>query len=129
MPGDAMRTLSALMAFALAVSASAAPCPIRNQWPTTEWPSRVEAVATARAGEIKALEDYAFTLTGTDRERLGLRTDSLLVIQNSEVIYEKYARGWDASKRHISWSVNKSITSALTGVAVAEGALSIDDSI
>ena len=118
------------LAFGLfAIGASANPCPTGVPWPTEQWPSPVAAVATQRAAQIKALEDYAFTLTGEDSDRLGLRTDSLLIIHRGELVYEKYARGWNSTQRHISWSVNKSVTSALTGVAVAEGALQIDDSI
>jgi CubicO group peptidase (beta-lactamase class C family) len=86
-------------------------------------------VATQRAAEIAALEQYAFTLTGTDAERQGLRTDSLLIVKNGQIVYERYARGWDASKPHIAWSVSKSVTSALAGVAVQRGIASVDDKI
>jgi CubicO group peptidase (beta-lactamase class C family) len=108
----------------------AAPCPTRASWPTADWPSStIDQVRVDRASEVKALEDYAFTLTGADEERLGLRTDSLLIIKGGELIYERYGRGYTAKNRHISWSVAKSVTTALAGVAVNRGALSISDSI
>ena len=107
-----------------------APCPSRASWPTADWPAgRQEAVKATRAAEVKALEDYLFTLEGADAERKGLRTDALLIVKGGELIYERYARGWTADQRHISWSVAKSFSTALTGVAVRKGALKIDDSL
>lgn len=126
-----MRTVS-LTPIALllcAAAASAAPCPTRPSWPTDEWPSRVEETAVSKAEQIRALEDYAFTLTGADVERNGIRTDGLLIIKSGTIVYERYARGFDETKRHISWSVAKSITSTMTGLAVARGALTVSDSI
>ncbi len=102
--------------------------PLRSsQLSADDWPTR--SVADTRAAQIKTLEDYAFTLTGADDDRLGLRTDSLLIIKGGELIYERYARGYDATNRHLSWSVAKSFSSALTGVAVQLGALRLDTSI
>jgi CubicO group peptidase (beta-lactamase class C family) len=104
-------------------------CPVRPYWPTTEWRSRALEVAAARPVEVKAFEDYAFTLTGTDAERKGIRTDGALIVHRGEIIYERYARGFTASKRHIAWSASKSVAAALTGVAVTHGAVSLGDSI
>ena len=108
--------------------ASAQTCPTRASWPTDEWPVNL-VDATARAAPLKALEDFAFTLVGTDAERKGFRTDGLVIIKNGVLVYERYGRGHDATKRHISWSVAKSFSSALVGIAVREGALTLDDSI
>ncbi|HEY8206961.1 MAG TPA: serine hydrolase [Myxococcaceae bacterium] len=122
-------------AAALLCAAAAAPtsvraaCPNRGSWPTDGWPSIAGQVATQRQAEIAALESYAFTLSGKDEERLGLRTDGLVIIKNGQIVYERYARGWDAAKPHIAWSVTKSVTNALVGVAKVRGALSEDDKI
>lgn len=112
------------LAFALA-----APCPTRAQWPTNDWPSRASEVATARATEIRALEDYAFTLVGKDEERRGIRTDAVVIIQGGSIVYERYARGYTPDMRHPTWSVTKTITNALAGLAVARGAVALEDSI
>lgn len=112
------------------MSLLAAPCPTRPSWPTADWPSgRVEEVKANRAAEVKALEDYLFTLEGTDAERKGLRTDGMIIVKGGEIIYERYARGWSPNNRHISWSVAKSFSTALAGVAVQKGALNIDESM
>ncbi len=107
-------------------TALAAPCPTRASWPTTDWPT---AGVTNKAAEVKALEDYAFRTIGTERQRFGIRTDGMVIVKGGNIIFEKYARGWSAKNRHLSWSVAKSISSALIGVAVQKGALSLDDSI
>ncbi len=103
-------------------------CPARSTWPGESWADNTALAKQTRADKIAAFEQYAFTLKGTDAERKGIRTDGVVIIQNGVVMYEKYARGWDASKRHISWSVAKSITSALTGVAVQQGKVSVEES-
>src|SRR6185295_18065904 len=55
--------------------------------------------------------------------------DGLVIIKNGQIVYERYARGWDAAKPHIAWSVTKSITNALVGVAKIRGVVSEDDKI
>lgn len=119
----------ALLVACSAARATAAPCPPRTVWPNPDWPSRVEQVASSKAEAIAALETYAFTLTGADEERKGIRTDGVVIIHGGELIYERYARGFTASKRHLAWSVSKSFTNALTGIAVREGLLALNDSI
>jgi CubicO group peptidase (beta-lactamase class C family) len=110
------------------LAALAAPCDAAA-YPGYSWPSKAKEVRETKKAEIAKLEEYAFTLTGTDGERKGIRTDSLLIIKGGEIVYEKYARGWDELKPHISWSVAKSFSSALTGVAVQQGLLKIEESI
>ena len=120
-----MRAL-ALLVLLVPAAALAVPC-VPTTYPGKDWP--VRPLDPAKESQRKALETYAFTLTGADGDRLGIRTDSLLIIKGGEIIYEKYARGFDASKRHISWSVAKSVSSALIGVAVQNKALNLDDSV
>ena len=103
--------------------------PTGGSWPTETWPEAKEEVAAVRAAQLQALEDYAFKLEGKDEERKGVRTDGMLLIHKGRVVYERYGRGFDANKRHLSWSVSKSFTSALVGIAVKRGALSLDDSL
>src|SRR5690606_10525804 len=60
---------------------------------------------------------------------LGVRTDGVVIIHNGAIVYERYVAPYGPEKRHIAWSVTKSVTSALTGLAVGRGAVSLDDSI
>jgi CubicO group peptidase (beta-lactamase class C family) len=121
--------LSVALSAALPASAADPSCPTRPSWPTEEWPESKAQVAASRAAQLQAMEDYAFKLEGKDEERKGVRTDALLIIHHGRVVYERYGRGFDASKRHLAWSMSKSFTSALTGIAVKRGAVALDDSI
>jgi CubicO group peptidase (beta-lactamase class C family) len=118
----------ALVASPATAAAGSAGCPARSSWPGDEWPTRTDVARASRPNEIAALEDYLFQLSGEDADRKGIRTDAVLIVQGGAVVYERYARGWDASHRHLTWSVTKSLMDALTGVAVHEGLLSIEDS-
>jgi len=48
-------------------------------------------------------------------------TQGFLVIQDDTIVYENYWRGMEEGTRHISWSMAKSVISALLGIAQAEG--------
>ncbi len=48
-------------------------------------------------------------------------TTGLIVIKDDKVRYENYWRGNDASTKWISWSMAKSMTSALFGIAIEKG--------
>ncbi|MCD6060823.1 MAG: putative beta-lactamase class [Moraxellaceae bacterium] len=52
---------------------------------------------------------------------LDTRTDGLIVLQDGRVVFEQYRRGHHAKSRHISWSLAKSMISALVGAAIHEG--------
>ncbi|MFZ5438389.1 MAG: serine hydrolase domain-containing protein [Myxococcota bacterium] len=121
------KSVAALLSLTASLAA-AQDCPSRVTWPTDRWPvALVDPVK--KAAELAALESYLFTLTGKDEDREGLRTDGLVIIKGGAIVYERYARGFDETKRHLAWSATKSITSALVGIAVKDGALTLDDSI
>lgn len=122
-------TLFVLGAVVSAAGAARAACPERTDWPGADWPSEAEAVAAARPDALAKLDQLAFTLTGKDEERLGLRTDGVLVVRRGKVVFERYARGYTAQSRHQVWSVSKSVTSLLAGVAKAKAGFDLDASI
>ncbi|MFT7047956.1 MAG: CubicO group peptidase (beta-lactamase class C family) [Halioglobus sp.] len=64
-------------------------------------------------------------------EFIGLSdTSAFLVIKDGEIIYENYTHGDSRDSLHISFSMAKSFTSALLGIALDEGKLdSLDDPI
>lgn len=51
------------------------------------------------------------------------KTTGMIVINDSTVLYEEYFRGNSESIPVISWSISKSVVSALFGIAVAEGSI------
>ncbi|GGI76350.1 hypothetical protein GCM10007973_11530 [Polymorphobacter multimanifer] len=57
----------------------------------------------------------------------GLReTRALLILQDGQPIYERYAPGYGPGNRFISWSMAKSLTSTLVGELVADARLELD---
>lgn len=79
-----------------------------------------------------ALEGFTYQHEGQTKTLADIFTDmetsGLMVLHNGRIVHESYARGADASTRFTTWSLVKSITSTLVGVAVAEGKISsVDD--
>lgn len=101
------------------------------------FPSRVVPASTApRALPVGAPLELPgrFAAFGQDfQTRQYLRdtgTDSLIVLQDGRVVFERYYQGTDARTPHISWSLAKSLISALLGIAVQEGKIaSVNDPV
>ncbi len=119
-----MRVLGALAIVLLAARAEAA-CPTR----ASSFPRRTTEIARNFPARVRSLDDALFTLEGEDEERKGVRTDAVLVVHQGALVYERYARGYGKDSPHLAWSVTKTVTSLLAGIAVAQGALALDDSI
>jgi hypothetical protein len=51
----------------------------------------------------------------------GHQNDSLLVLHKGKIVYERYGAGYDKDTPHPVYSVTKSVTSALVGIAIGEG--------
>ena len=93
--------------------ALAGPCPTRPSWPTKDWPSQPVDRAT-KATEVEALEDYAFTLSGKDAAAQGPAHRRPRHRQGRRHRLRALRRAASApTNKHLSWSVAKSITSAL----------------
>ncbi|MBB6448391.1 CubicO group peptidase (beta-lactamase class C family) [Geomicrobium halophilum] len=65
-------------------------------------------------GETKRLNNW---LADTD-------TTGFLVIKDDEIISESYFQGSDRTSKFTSWSMAKSVISAMIGIAIAEGRIS-----
>lgn len=72
---------------------------------------------------------YDFAALDTELFGGKWQTEGLVVLHEGKVVHEKYAAGYDANKRHITYSASKSIGSALVGIAVADGVLKLEDSV
>ncbi len=69
----------------------------------------------------KAL-DAAFAEPGSDKVR---KTRAVVVVYDGRLVAERYAPGFDADMPLLGWSMAKSVTNALVGILVREGALDI----
>ncbi len=61
-----------------------------------------------------------------DQENLR-RTRAVVVVHDGRLIAERYAPGFTKDTPLIGWSMTKSVTSALVGILVGQGQLSIDE--
>lgn len=95
--------------------------PKDTPFPTTEWP-RGNAPPQAQA-IIQSQFDKAF---GGQIKEIG-ETRAVIIVHNGRIVAERYGAGFDERSKLISWSVAKSVTAALVGVAVSEGKMKLDD--
>lgn len=85
-------------------------------WPTGSWPT----TTPAEAGLDQAALDRLATLAEAGGSHC------LVVTRNGELVDEWYWAGTDESTERESWSVTKSVTATLVGIAQDDGALAID---
>jgi len=109
----------------LITSAAAAPLvslppqPADLPWPTQAWAEATPTVTTPAA-----LDEL---LRVTDGARPGLgETRAVLIVQHGRIVAERYMAGYTKETRQLSWSMAKSITHALVGIAVRDGKLNPD---
>jgi CubicO group peptidase (beta-lactamase class C family) len=101
----------------------------RTSWPTAGWPKATPEEVGLDAAAIGRLEAYLFARNGDDADRRGQRTNGFVLIKDGKLVYERYARGYDADTPTLTWSVSKSISNTIVGRAVAEGFLDLNDAI
>lgn len=108
--------LKVLIAFVMLVGAcrsnSEGP-PLPEYWPTESW-----RMASPSQHSIDA--DQLDALSGTINNNLPF-LDSLIIIRHGFIVYEGYFNGYHADKMHDITSITKSWTSALIGMAQAQG--------
>jgi len=93
-------------------------------WPTVAWPMGT-APANADAAKIAGLLDLAFAGAPSGPPgRLG-RTDAVVVIQAGRLVVERYGDDFGPEVTCWSWSMAKSMTQALVGIAVKDGLIDI----
>lgn len=95
------------------------PQPDGVPWPTTVWP-----VGPLPEGAAAGL-DRALALVGALDPKLG-ETRAVVVIHQGRLVAERYAPGFGPDTPLISWSMAKSVTQALLGIAVRKGLVDID---
>ena len=84
----------------------------RDYWPTTSWRS---APAEQHGLDLNILADANAIAEGDPFFR------SLLIVRNGDLVFENYYHGGAMDQKTEVWSVTKSFTSALVGIAINEG--------
>jgi CubicO group peptidase (beta-lactamase class C family) len=82
-------------------------------WPTSGWQTATPDAANIDATGLRAAIDYASRSS----------TQGLLVIRFGYVVAEEYFGGFRATQTHESYSMAKSFSSALVGIAIGQGLL------
>lgn len=94
------------------------------QWPSKNWPTAHPQNMGVESREFEQFLNYAFPENLDWSSREGVRTQSLLVIKDGVLIYEKYRTGFGPEKRHHTWSVSKLLANAFMGIAEKQNILS-----
>ena len=116
--GLASGGLAALAVAPRAGRAENAPLKMVAPPPTMGW------IAGQPTGDI-AVAERAWDWAQSPATTLG-RSDALLIAQDGRLVFERYGSEHGPEVRHISWSMAKSVTHALTGIAVNEGMVDVD---
>jgi CubicO group peptidase (beta-lactamase class C family) len=106
--------------------------PLAGDAATIPWPNgdRVTEKPLPAGVDAKALEAaWDWTYDRATHGHPSQITLSLLVVHRGEIVLERYAPGVDRTTRTRTWSTAKSIASALIGIAIAQGKLSLDSPI
>ena len=116
--------LVALLCLVSSAHAALAPLPAQPEgvsWPQIDWPTGSLPEQTDAAGLRAAMTDAFKRRTPALGE-----TRQVVIIQGGRLVYEQYEPGFGPDMRLISWSMAKSVTQALVGVAVLQGLVDID---
>lgn len=62
------------------------------------------------------------------KDNLG-ETRALLVMHGGKIVAERYAEGYNADTRFVSWSMAKTVTAVMIGMLVSDGRLRLDESV
>jgi CubicO group peptidase (beta-lactamase class C family) len=119
-----MRSLSWLIAaYFLTVFSHTAKSDI--PWPTDGWQRKSLESVGINPKAFKKFESFIFPKQRSTRAGW-LRSDGLVLIKDGFLVYERYERGYDKDTLHAAWSVSKSYTNALIGLAVKDGLIDIE---
>jgi CubicO group peptidase (beta-lactamase class C family) len=89
-------------------------------WPMGDAPSKEPWPATLDRAKVKAAVDLAFA------DPAGL-TAAMVVVYKGQIVGERYLDGITKDTQLESWSMGKSLGATLVGLAIADGAFTLDD--
>jgi CubicO group peptidase (beta-lactamase class C family) len=84
-----------------------------DYWPTDGWRLSTPEAQTMSSGHLFAMRSFLYDHP--------YQVDSVVVIRNGYIVYEDYPTGHTETMRHTLYSVTKSITSAVMGIALGQG--------
>ncbi|HKX55716.1 MAG TPA: serine hydrolase, partial [Xanthomonadales bacterium] len=96
--------------------------PASIPWPDGDLVTPRALPAGVDSAALQAASDWAF-----ERESAEQVTISLMVLQGSQILHERYAPGFDMHTRTRTWSTAKSIAVTLIGMLVDQGKLALEE--
>ncbi len=101
----------------------------RKYWPTRAWQQKKLESIKVDKKQFDIFISYVFPqqTIKQQKKRKGIRTNGLVIIKNGYLVYEKYSSPYHKNKPHLLWSVSKSISNALIGIALKEKKLGLND--
>ncbi len=102
--------------------------PLPQQKPEVPFPTKDWPIGTLDAAQKAKLDGAINKAFDNSVPALG-ETRAILVVKGGKIIAEKYGEGFNKDSKLNSWSMAKSITSALFAIATREGKLSLEAQI
>jgi CubicO group peptidase (beta-lactamase class C family) len=99
---------------------TALPDAATQPWPMGDAPSREPWPASIDRARMQAAVDLAFA------DPAGL-TAAMVVVHKGQIVGERYMPGITRDTQLESWSMGKSLTATLIGLAIKDGAFTLDD--
>jgi CubicO group peptidase (beta-lactamase class C family) len=90
-------------------------------WPADEWEEGSPSDHGLDPEKLEAFRAYTF--------QDGHNTQSVVIIKDGVLVAEWYAEGTDKNTPVTTWSAGKSVMSALMGIGLREGVLTLDDPV
>lgn len=97
-------------------------------YPGQEWSLTPPEKAGINREKLKNLENYLFPQNKSAEGRVGIRTDAFVLIKGGNLVFEKYANAFHKNRKHLAWSVTKSVANACVGIAVLDKKVAVQDS-
>lgn len=99
------------------------PQPDGVPFPTDSWP---EADLAERIGDDGAAAVEVVVADAFDEGTNPYGTiEGVVVIHEGRLVVERYGRGYDGDEPHVSWSLAKSVTHAMLGIATRDGLVNV----
>lgn len=90
----------------------------RNYWPTESWHTTTPGKQNMRKSVLNQVDAY---IENWNEEHYFSNVDSIIVVKNGYIVKEAYFGLYGQEDIHAIWSITKSVTSILIGIAIDEG--------
>jgi CubicO group peptidase (beta-lactamase class C family) len=90
-----------------------------------EWKNKTAEFKSKFGAQVARFNGEVFDVDPTGTQR----TEAVIVYRRGALLYERYEREMSPQKRHVGWSVSKSVMSLLYGVALKQKKFNLEDSI